>query len=306
MGSTSGRKVEGFITQRAGSNPASPTNFSYETIAGCRPVKRGGPVNLKNTTNNMKLNNPLAFIDMRAVGPKGAPGNLVKHSRLAALGVIRVNVDGSKEARHFQFEGRANWREGVGFISTPFADQSEEIRDLLYGCDFAGFSLRRFDMPLLAEEFARAGHVAFPSETARIINVQSIFHLKEQRDMAAAVRFYLNQDFNSRHPSGDALYCLQILERQMARYPDLPENVTDLARFCSAGKNLADFAGLLFWDAEGRLCWNFGKYNHQPVLNNPQYLEYFLKDSFPFQSQYIAAEYAGIESFLSRTMSTIQ
>lgn len=254
----------------------------------------------------MKLNNPLAFIDMRAIGPKGAPGNLVKHSRIAALGVIRVNPDGSKEATHFQFQGRAHWKESVGFISTPFADQSEEVRDILTGCDFAGFSIRRFDLPLLAEEFARAGHVAFPSETARVINIQSIFHQKERRDLSAAVKFYLDQDMSERHPSGDALFCYQILERQLARYQDLPDNVNDLARFCSAGKELADFAGLLFWNADGALCWNFGKHIHQPVTSNPGFLEYFLTDSFPFQSQYIAADHAGIESFLSRTMSTIQ
>lgn len=255
----------------------------------------------------MKLNlsSPLAFIELQATGPNNLPGNVIKHSRITALGVIRINPDGTQESRHFRCEGRAHWLEH-GYVETPFSKIAEAVRDILDGCDLAGFNLRRFDLPLLAEEFARAGVVGFPSQFARVIDVQSIFHRKQRRDLAAAVKFYLGEEHTQRHASGDALLTWKVFEKQLDRYPDLPDNVSDLALFCTNNKNVADFAALLFWDDHGRLCWNFGKYQHKPVDENEPYLRYFLGDSFPVQSQIIVAEHVGADWFLNKVQASIQ
>lgn len=253
----------------------------------------------------MKLTRPLAFIELQASGPKGQPGNIVKHSRITALGIIRVNVDDTQEGEYFRCEGGAQWNES-GFFATPFANIADRVRDILEGCDLAGFNLRRFDLPLLAEEFARAGAVGFPAQWTSVVDVQSIFHQKQRRDLAAAVRFYLNEEHTKRHASGDALLTWKVFQKQLERYPELPDNVPDLALFCTNSKHVADFAGLLFWNDQGQLCWNFGKYQHKSVDENEQYLRYFLGDSFPIQSQIIVAEHVGAEWFLNKVQAAIQ
>jgi len=254
----------------------------------------------------MELKRPLAFIELQARGPKEKPGNIVKHSRIAALGIIRVNVDGSQEREYIVCDGAARWDERTGFYQTPFAHDADRVRDVLEGCDLAGFNLRRFDLPLLAEEFARAGTIGFPSQWAQVIDVQSIFHQMERRDLSAAVKFYLGEEHRQRHANGDSLLTWKVFQKQLDRYPTLPNNVPDLALFCTNSKHVADFAGLLFWNDRGELCWNFGKHQHQPVLDDEKYVNYFLNDNFPIQSQLIVAEHVGADWFLNRLHAAIQ
>lgn len=46
------------------------------------------------------------------------------------------------------------------------------------GCDFCGFNSNHFDVPMLAEEFLRAG-IDFDFGKCRLIDAQTIFHKME-------------------------------------------------------------------------------------------------------------------------------
>jgi DNA polymerase-3 subunit epsilon len=158
------------------------------------------------------------------------------------------------------------------------------VADVLRGCDFGGFNVTRYDAPLLVEEFARAG-VPFSLEGRRILDAQRIYHLKEPRDLTAALKFYCGEDHDGAHGAlDDAEATLRVLEAQLERYDDLPRDIELLAALCNPrDPTWADTEGKIRW-RDGDLIINFGQKQglrlKDLVLNNRGYLEWILKSDF--------------------------
>jgi len=150
---------------------------------------------------------------------------------------------------------------------------------LLEGADLAGFNLRRFDLPLLAAEFRRAG-VAFPLGGRSVLDAQQIYHRFEPRDLAAATRFYLGREHAGAHGAlADAEATAAILDAQVGRYGDLPGTVAGLHELLTE----VDVGGR-FRRAGGRVVFGFGKYLGHPLgevaRSDPGYLRWFLGQGF--------------------------
>jgi len=142
----------------------------------------------------------------------------------------------------------------------PFEKLARALFDLLQDCDFGGFGVRRFDLPLLSAEFRRAG-LAFDYRAAHVIDGKDIFHHKERRDLSAAYALYCGGELKSAHSAeADMLASRDVIVAQLERYDDLP---TDVASLSAVGAPSADPDA---FDAEGKLKWigdevviNFGK-----------------------------------------------
>ncbi len=143
---------------------------------------------------------------------------------------------------------------------TPFEKIARSLFDLLADCDFAGFGVRKFDLPLLAAEFTRAG-LSFDYRARLCIDGKDIFHSKERRDLTAAYALYCGGELKSAHSAeADMLASRDVILGQLERYDDLPGDVAGLA---AVGAPSADPDA---YDAEGKLKWigdevvlNFGK-----------------------------------------------
>lgn len=129
----------------------------------------------------------------------------------------------------------------------------------------AGFNSNRFDIPLLAEEFLRAG-VDIDMMKRKFIDVQVIFHKLEQRTLSAAYKFYCNKNLEDAHTAeADTRATYEVLKAQLDRYPDVLENdMKFLADYSSYNKNV-DFAGRIVYNEQGVEVFNFGKYKGMPV-----------------------------------------
>ena len=142
----------------------------------------------------------------------------------------------------------------------PFEKIARSLFDLLQDCDFAGFGVRRYDMPLLAAEFKRAG-LDFDYKTSHVIDGKDIFHFKEPRTLTAAYALYCGGELKSAHSAeADMLASRDVILAQLERYEDLP---TDVATLATVGVPAADPDA---FDPEGKLKWigddvvlNFGK-----------------------------------------------
>jgi DNA polymerase-3 subunit epsilon len=142
----------------------------------------------------------------------------------------------------------------------PFAAYARSLFEFLEGCDFAGFGVRRYDLPLLAAEFERA-NLAFDYRARACIDGKEIFHHKEPRDLTAAYALYCGGRLESAHSAeADMLAAREVILAQLERYEDLPRDVAALAKI---GVRETDPDCL---DSEGRLRWvseevviNFGK-----------------------------------------------
>ena len=150
---------------------------------------------------------------------------------------------------------------------------------LLADADLAGFNIRRFDLPFLAAEFARAG-VEFPIGDRAVLDAQRIYHEREPRDLAAAMRFFCGREHADAHGAlADAEATAAILDAQLARYADLPRTVAAL----HASMTDVDIGGR-FRTEGGRVVFAFGKHLGRPLdevaCRDPGYLSWLLNQDF--------------------------
>lgn len=165
-----------------------------------------------------------------------------------------------------------------------FKQLARSLADFIQGCDIAGFNSNRFDVPMLDEEFRRAG-VEFDFHRARFVDVQTIFHKKEPRNLSAAYRFYCNKELVGAHGAeADIMATYEVFLAQMEHYEDLPDNIEELSKFSSQNNNV-DFAGRLIYDDNGRELINFGKYKGQVAVDvlrrDPGYYSWIESGDFP-------------------------
>lgn len=245
------------------------------------------------------LKRPLAFLDIESTGANP------RQDRIIELAIVKLLPAGGRATHVFRFNPGMlipPEAEAIHHISNAavaqcplFAARAGEIFELLKDCDLAGFAILRFDILMLAEEFARLG-LAFPAADCRIVDAQRIYHQKEPRDLRAALWFYCAEEHRNAHGAEpDALAAIKVLEAQLEKYQDLPQTIDELAGFCASKRNAAwvDKTGKLKW-VSGEIVINFGlQYTGQKLRDlardNPKFLKWILKSDFPFDTKQIVA-----------------
>ena len=169
-----------------------------------------------------------------------------------------------------------------------FKEEAKNIAKVFEGADIAGFNSNRFDVPLLAEEFLRAD-VDIDLARHRFIDVQVIFHKKEQRTLSAAYQFYCGKNLEDAHTAlADTRATYEVLKAQLDKYPDLQNDMKFLSDYSSFTKNV-DFAGRMVYDDNGAEVFNFGKYKGQLVKDvlakDPGYYSWILNSDFTLNTK---------------------
>ena len=138
-----------------------------------------------------------------------------------------------------------------------FAQVAKSLEEFIRGCDFGGFNSNRFDLPLLVEEFMRAG-LSVDLKRRKFIDVQNIFHKKEQRTLVAAYKFYCDKELEDAHSAeADTRATYEVLKAQLDRYDDLENDVDALAAYSCRGE-AADYAGRILYNEKGEEVFGFG------------------------------------------------
>jgi len=177
--------------------------------------------------------------------------------------------------------------------SPVFKEVARNLAAFLEGCDLAGYNAIKFDIPVLAEEFLRV-NIDFSFIKRRYVDVQVIFHKKEQRTLSAAYQFYCKKDLEGAHGSkADTAATFEILKSQLDRYKDLENDVEKLADFSSFNSNV-DFAGRIILDENGIEVFNFGKHKGKPVEvvfnEEPAYYSWMMNGEFPLYTKKVLTE----------------
>lgn len=242
----------------------------------------------------LKLKNPLVIFDLETTGI-----NIVT-DRIVEISYLKIYPNGDEESRTMKINPTIPIPDKVSQIhgitdkdvkdAPTFQEVARSIANIFEGCDFAGFNSNKFDIPLLAEEFIRAD-VDIDLIKRKFIDVQVIFHKKEQRTLAAAYRFYCNKTLENAHSAeADTLATFEILEAQLERYEDLPTDIDALSKYSSHNRNV-DFAGRIIFDDNGIEVFNFGKYKGQQVEDvlkkDPAYYSWILNSEFPLYTKKI-------------------
>jgi DNA polymerase-3 subunit epsilon len=169
-----------------------------------------------------------------------------------------------------------------------FKELASQIHNMIKDSDLAGYNSDRFDIPLLAEELLRA-EVDFDMKNRVSVDVQTIFHKKEERTLSAAMKFYCGKSLENAHSAeADTLATYEILKAQLDRYDDLENDMKALADFTTRKKSV-DFAGFIALNNEGKEIFTFGKNKGQLVEEvlekEPGYFGWIQGADFPLYTK---------------------
>ncbi len=159
------------------------------------------------------------------------------------------------------------------------------LADRLRGRTVAGYNCHRYDVPLLAEEFERAG-IDFDWESVKVVDIGTLYMQMKPRNLAAACREYLGFEPKHLHDAGiDAEYTQQVAEKMLAAHAELKgKSEVELEALSRYGKRMADPAGLLAYDDQGRLVYNTRKNQGVLVESEPGYARWMLERDFPLST----------------------
>lgn len=239
--------------------------------------------------NNLKLERPLAFIDVETTGLRSGVDRIVE------LSILKIHPNGDREYKSHRINpevpmpANATAIHGItddDLVGEPTFDQyAKSIRDFLDDCDIAGFNVIKFDLPFIEAEFNRSG-VEFSRQGRQLIDSQVLYHLLEPRDLGAAYLRYCGREMKVRHTAeGDATAAAEILDGQLAKHPELPKHVADLGALCDTiPDNYVDRDGKFIWSGDEIVC-NFGKKHNGRTLrdivnDDPDYLQWITRADF--------------------------
>ena len=243
----------------------------------------------------MNLKNPLVFFDLETTGLN------TTRDRIIEVSLLKVYPNGKEEVK----TRRLNPEMPIPPESTAihgimdedvkdcptFKQIAKSLADQLEGCDLAGFNSSRFDVPMLAEEFLRAG-VDFDMSRRKFIDVQIIYHRREPRTLEAAYAFYCNKQLDNAHSAeSDTRATYEVLKSQLDHYPDLVNDIDALSKEYSSFNDNVDLAGRMIYDEKGVEVFNFGKHKGKPVeevlKNEPSYYAWMMDGDFPLNTKQV-------------------
>lgn len=236
---------------------------------------------------NLKLNRPIAIFDLETTGTN------ITQDRIVEIAIAKILPDGTKTVKRKLLNPEMPIPPSVSEIhgitdemvqSAPtFKQVANEIKQFFDNCDLCGFNCNKFDVPILVEEFLRAG-LDFELSGRKMIDVQKIFHTLEQRTLTAAYKFYCDKVLEGAHSAEvDVNATWEVLDAQIARYEQLGNTIESILA-CIGDDQIVDLARR-FVRENGIEKFNFGKHKGKPVLQvlkeEPQYYDWMMKGDFP-------------------------
>jgi len=253
----------------------------------------------------LNLRRPLAFFDLETTGVN------IALDRIVEISILKAMPDGSEEVK--------TWRVNPGMPiplsssllhgiydedikdAPPFKEIASEVALFLDNADLAGYNSNKFDIPVLMEEFLKAG-IDFDLESRKFVDVQNVFHQMEQRTLKAAYRFYCGKNLENAHSAeADVRATYEVLLAQVEKYDGVEwedksgnksipvkNDVEALHQFTNLNKPV-DFAGRIMFDEQGIEVFSFGKHKGKAVAEvfriEPSYYSWMMQGDFPLYTK---------------------
>ncbi|WP_165227485.1 3'-5' exonuclease [Aquisphaera insulae] len=246
-------------------------------------------------SRSLRLERPLVVLDLETTGKR------VESDRIVEISALKLSPDGARRGHTRRLNPgipippEATKVHGITDVDVShertFAEIARGLADYLEGCDLCGFNVWRFDLRILIAEFRRVD-VPFTMAGRHVIDPMRIYHRREPRDLAAALRFYCGREHEEAHRAeADVLAALRVLEAQVERYEDLPLTVSGLHRTMGY-PDVVDPDGKFVRDETGTVVFGFGKHLGKPVgevaKTDPSFLDWMLGRDFNEEAKDVA------------------
>jgi len=241
-----------------------------------------------NTNTFLHLEKPLIFFDLETTGLD------CQKDRIVELSAIKLHPDGSQSSLYYLLNPCMDIpevaREVHGITNAmvadkpPFCDVADSVYDFFRGCDLAGYNVRRFDIPMLMEEFHRCKMYPILLTETKVVDVLALYTKKEPRDLSAAVRYYCKEELTKAHSAqADVEATMKVLQHQLLHYSDLEPNVNFLYKYSCDSDYIVDFSGKFGRNKKGQIIYKFGKYRDKAVdpddKDHQSYLDWLSNES---------------------------
>ncbi|MBW7838422.1 MAG: 3'-5' exonuclease [Chitinophagaceae bacterium] len=233
----------------------------------------------------MKLNlkRPICFIDLETTGLN------TQDDRIIEIAIAKLHPNGDMEVKDsyvnpmIPISPEAQEVHGISDEQVKdckkFHEIAGNILEFIKGCDLAGYNAIYFDFPMLLNELYRAGY-NWNYRDHELIDVNNIFKISNPRNLTAAVRHYMNEDHEGAHDArADAVATMGVFLKQL-EIEDLPEDITEIAKFSNYGKEILDLSGKFTYNEEGEIIFNFGPHKGTVARNEPGFVGWMLKKDF--------------------------
>jgi DNA polymerase-3 subunit epsilon len=240
----------------------------------------------------LQLTHPLVFLDLETTGVN------LSSDRIVEIAMIRIQPDGTRQVKRKLINPEMPIPKASSDVhgitdemvkdAPTFKQAGNEIKQFLENCDLGGYNSNRFDIPLLMEEFLRAGLEVNLSER-KMVDVQHIFYSMEPRTLSAAYKFYCNQELVNAHSAeADIQATVDVLMAQLERYPKLGNTVESILSVIGEDR-VIDYARRFVYDDKGIEVFNFGKYKGQAICEvlkrEPHYYDWMMRGDFPLHTK---------------------
>lgn len=239
----------------------------------------------------LQLSRPIVFIDLETTGIN------IATDRIIEIAIVKILPDKTKVVKRKLVNPQMPIPKSSSEIhgitddmvkeAPTFKEIANELKQFIDNADLSGYNSNRFDIPLLMEEFLRAG-ITLDMNNRKMVDVQTIFHMMEKRTLSAAYKFYCEKELEDAHSAeADAQATWEVLEAQIERYEHLGNTVESVLQFTGEEKYV-DFARRFVLDNDIEV-FNFGKHKGRSVVEvlkaEPQYYDWMMKGDFPLHTK---------------------
>jgi DNA polymerase-3 subunit epsilon len=240
----------------------------------------------------LNLKNPIVFFDVETTGLD------IAKDRIVEISILKILPDHSEECKTRRINPTIPIPKAVqalhgitdaDVVDCPtFPEVAKSLAAYMEGCDIAGYNALKFDIPILAEEFIRAG-VRFDFRKHKLIDVQAIFYKMEPRTLSGAYRFYCNKVLENAHSAeADTRATYEVLQAQLDKYDTLQNDMAHLSAL-SNDKRQLDYAGRFVLDDNGDAVITFGKHKGKRVTEvlkeEPTYYTWIMTSDFTLDTK---------------------
>lgn len=240
----------------------------------------------------LNLSRPIAFIDLETTGVS------LSSDRIVEIAIVKLLPEGDRQVKRklinpeMPIPAEASDIHGITDEmvkdAPTFKQVGNEIKMFIENCDLGGYNSNRFDIPILMEEFLRAG-MDVDLSSRKMIDVQHIFYTMEPRTLSAAYKFFCQKELVDAHSAeADVDATIDVLMAQLERYKNLGDSVDSILSVIGEDK-IVDYARRFSYNDKGVEIFNFGKHKGRPVRDvlkaEPQYYDWMMRGDFPLHTK---------------------
>jgi DNA polymerase III subunit epsilon len=240
----------------------------------------------------LTLTKPIAFIDLETTGVS------LSSDRIVEIAIIKIMPDQSRVTKRKIINPQIPIPQGAIDVhgitnemvkdAPTFKQIANEVKVFIDGCDLGGYNSNRFDIPILMEEFLRAG-MNVDLSTRKMVDVQHIFYTMEPRTLSAAYKFYCEKELINAHSAeADIAATIDVFLAQLNRYTKLGNTVESVLGVIGEDK-IVDYARRFSFDDKGVEVFNFGKHKGKAIIDvikaEPSYYDWIMKGDFPLHTK---------------------